>query len=91
MCREEVATFDLAIHRLGHEFGRRGFGSRTSGLPQSNRRRYLDQCHCTRTDLLQSRKLSVETGRSIWLKLGALQPIGSFKVRGSARRAKNIC
>lgn len=62
-CQEEVVTFDLVIHHLG--VGRRGFLSCTSGLPQSNRRRYLDQCHGTRTALLQSRKLSVETGRSI--------------------------
>lgn len=39
MCQEEVVTFDLVIHRLG--VGRKGFLSWTSGLPQSNRRRYL--------------------------------------------------
>lgn len=48
-------------------------------MPDSNRRGYLDQCHGI---LPQSRKLSIETGGSIWLKLGALQSTGSFKVRG---------
>ena len=34
------------------------------------------------TPLVESRPLSVACGRSIWLKLDALQPSGSFKLRG---------
>ncbi|AIR90923.1 pyridoxal-phosphate dependent enzyme [Pseudomonas cremoricolorata] len=34
------------------------------------------------TPLLESRPLSQATGRRIWLKLDALQPSGSFKLRG---------
>jgi L-serine/L-threonine ammonia-lyase len=34
------------------------------------------------TPLIQSRYLSQLSGRSIWLKLDALQPPGSFKIRG---------
>ena len=34
------------------------------------------------TPLVESRALSALTGRSIWLKLDALQPSGSFKLRG---------
>ena len=34
------------------------------------------------TPLLQSRPLSLLTGRSVWLKMEALQPAGSFKIRG---------
>lgn len=34
------------------------------------------------TPLIESRSLSIHTGRSIWLKLEALQPPGSFKIRG---------
>ncbi|MCC5859553.1 MAG: pyridoxal-phosphate dependent enzyme, partial [Ectothiorhodospiraceae bacterium] len=34
------------------------------------------------TPLVESRPLSVSTGRSVWLKLDALQPSGSFKLRG---------
>src|SRR3990167_6578113 len=34
------------------------------------------------TPLLPSRPLSVLAGRSVWLKLDALQPPGSFKIRG---------
>jgi L-serine/L-threonine ammonia-lyase len=34
------------------------------------------------TPLLESRPLSLAAGRSIWLKLEALQPPGSFKLRG---------
>jgi L-serine/L-threonine ammonia-lyase len=34
------------------------------------------------TPLLESQALSVQAGRSIWLKLEALQPSGSFKIRG---------
>ena len=34
------------------------------------------------TPLVESRPLSLRTGRSIWLKLDALQPSGSFKARG---------
>ena len=35
-----------------------------------------------KTPLFESRALSVQTGRSVWLKLEALQPPGSFKIRG---------
>ncbi|SCB23569.1 pyridoxal-phosphate dependent enzyme [Rhizobium hainanense] len=34
------------------------------------------------TPLLESRPLSQASGRSIWLKMDALQPPGSFKIRG---------
>jgi L-serine/L-threonine ammonia-lyase len=34
------------------------------------------------TPLVESRPLSVLAGRTIWLKLDALQPPGSFKIRG---------
>ncbi len=34
------------------------------------------------TPLLQSRQLSQLSGRAIWLKMDALQPPGSFKIRG---------
>lgn len=34
------------------------------------------------TPLIESRPLSLSTGRSVWLKLDALQPPGSFKIRG---------
>ena len=34
------------------------------------------------TPLFESRALSVHAGRSIWLKMDALQPPGSFKLRG---------
>ncbi|GAA2843181.1 L-serine ammonia-lyase [Aminobacter aminovorans] len=34
------------------------------------------------TPLLESRPLSMAAGRSIWLKMDALQPPGSFKIRG---------
>lgn len=34
------------------------------------------------TPLIASRTLSVKTGRSIWLKMEAMQPSGSFKIRG---------
>ena len=34
------------------------------------------------TPLLESRPLSLRTGRNIWLKMDALQPAGSFKIRG---------
>ena len=34
------------------------------------------------TPLFESRPLSIQAGRSVWLKLDALQPPGSFKVRG---------
>lgn len=37
--------------------------------------------HCD-TPLIQSHALSELTGRSVWLKLDALQPCGSFKIRG---------
>lgn len=36
----------------------------------------------TETPLVESRPLSLSSGRSIWLKLDALQPPGSFKIRG---------
>jgi L-serine/L-threonine ammonia-lyase len=34
------------------------------------------------TPLFKSRALSIQAGRSVWLKLEALQPPGSFKIRG---------
>ncbi|MCY3965456.1 MAG: pyridoxal-phosphate dependent enzyme [Acidobacteria bacterium] len=34
------------------------------------------------TPLFESRPLSIHAGRSVWLKLDALQPPGSFKIRG---------
>ncbi|NIF18797.1 pyridoxal-phosphate dependent enzyme [Pantoea sp. Cy-639] len=34
------------------------------------------------TPLIESRPLSLSTGRTVWLKLEALQPSGSFKLRG---------
>ena len=34
------------------------------------------------TPLIESRALSLTAGRSIWLKMEALQPPGSFKIRG---------
>lgn len=34
------------------------------------------------TPLIKSHPLSLSTGRTIWLKLEALQPTGSFKIRG---------
>ena len=34
------------------------------------------------TPLVQSRHLSVHCGRPVWLKMDALQPPGSFKIRG---------
>jgi len=36
----------------------------------------------TQTPLVPSRPLSVAAGRTVWLKLEALQPPGSFKIRG---------
>jgi L-serine/L-threonine ammonia-lyase len=36
----------------------------------------------TETPLIESRPLSLSSGRSIWLKLDALQAPGSFKIRG---------
>lgn len=36
----------------------------------------------TETPLFESRPLSIQSGRSVWLKLDALQPPGSFKIRG---------
>ncbi|WP_460415783.1 pyridoxal-phosphate dependent enzyme [Pseudomonas sp. microsymbiont 2] len=35
-----------------------------------------------RTPLIESRPLSLSAGRPVWLKLEALQPCGSFKLRG---------
>jgi L-serine/L-threonine ammonia-lyase len=37
------------------------------------------------TPLVESRPLSLAAGRRIWLKLDALQPPGSFKIRGIGR------
>jgi len=34
------------------------------------------------TPLLESRPLGLATGQEIWLKMEALQPCGSFKLRG---------
>jgi L-serine/L-threonine ammonia-lyase len=34
------------------------------------------------TPLLESRPLSAKAGRSVWLKMDAMQPAGSFKIRG---------
>ena len=34
------------------------------------------------TPLLESRALSIASGRTIWLKIEAMQPPGSFKIRG---------
>ena len=34
------------------------------------------------TPLFESRPLSIRAGRSVWLKFDALQPPGSFKIRG---------
>lgn len=34
------------------------------------------------TPLIESRSLSIHAGRPVWLKLDALQPPGSFKIRG---------
>ncbi|MBK5570439.1 pyridoxal-phosphate dependent enzyme, partial [Ensifer sp. SSB1] len=34
------------------------------------------------TPLIESRPLSLASKRSIWLKMDALQPSGSFKIRG---------
>ena len=34
------------------------------------------------TPFFESRPLSIHSGRSVWLKLDALQPPGSFKIRG---------
>ena len=34
------------------------------------------------TPLVESRALSASSGRAVWLKLDALQPSGSFKLRG---------
>lgn len=37
------------------------------------------------TPLIESRPLSLAAGRRVWLKLDALQPPGSFKIRGIGR------
>ena len=37
------------------------------------------------TPLLQSRALSLLSGRSVWLKIESVQPPGSFKIRGVGR------
>lgn len=36
----------------------------------------------TQTPYIESRALSIHSGRSVWLKMEALQPPGSFKIRG---------
>lgn len=41
-----------------------------------------------KTPLVESRPLSVATHRSVWLKLEALQPPGSFKIRGIGHACK---
>lgn len=37
------------------------------------------------TPLIQSRPLSLQAGRAIWLKIESVQPSGSFKIRGVGR------
>src|SRR6516165_4720853 len=41
------------------------------------------------TPLVESRPLSVIAGRSVWLKLDALQPAGSFKLRGIGKACES--
>jgi L-serine/L-threonine ammonia-lyase len=41
----------------------------------------MDPLHIE-TPLFESQKLSMESGRQVWLKFEALQPPGSFKIRG---------
>jgi L-serine/L-threonine ammonia-lyase len=41
----------------------------------------MDPLH-VETPLLESRALTLQAGRAVWLKLEALQPTGSFKIRG---------
>ncbi|MBA4384390.1 MAG: serine dehydratase [Anaerolinea sp.] len=41
----------------------------------------MKQLH-NETPLIESRAMSLQTGRSIWLKVEAVQPSGSFKIRG---------
>jgi len=36
----------------------------------------------TETPLFESRALGIGTGRTVWLKLEAMQPPGSFEIRG---------
>ncbi len=43
----------------------------------------------TETPLIESRQLSELSNRSIWLKLDALQPPGSFKIRGVGFACEN--
>jgi L-serine/L-threonine ammonia-lyase len=40
------------------------------------------------TPLFESRSLSIHSGRTIWLKLEAIQPPGSFKIRGIGHACK---
>ncbi len=40
------------------------------------------------TPLFESRALSIGAGRTVWLKLEAMQPPGSFKIRGIAFRRR---
>ena len=42
------------------------------------------------TPLFESRSLSSHAGRSIWLKLDALQPPGSFKIRGIGHACQEV-
>lgn len=41
------------------------------------------------TPLLESRPLSLASGQEVWLKLDALQPAGSFKLRGIAQACEH--
>ncbi len=43
-----------------------------------------------RTPLVESTALSARLGRPVWLKLEALQPTGSFKVRGVGRACERL-
>jgi len=44
----------------------------------------MDKLHIE-TPLFESRPLSCNTGRTIWLKMESMQPPGSFKIRGVGR------
>ncbi|MEI6600192.1 MAG: pyridoxal-phosphate dependent enzyme [Comamonadaceae bacterium] len=41
----------------------------------------MTHLHIT-TPYIESRARSIHAGRSVWLKMEALQPLGSFKIRG---------
>ena len=43
-----------------------------------------------KTDLLESTKLSEETGNNVYLKLENLQKTGSFKIRGACNKIANL-